>query len=82
MRKDDTQTTVQSVKGDVVAVRELIEQPEHAVHFDPLCKSEFPQTSIAGEQCPLSGLSDGESKSVRGRKARVLAPNSGRPGKL
>jgi hypothetical protein len=36
MRKDHTQSVMQSFKDNVIAVRKLVEQPEHAVHLDPL----------------------------------------------
>jgi hypothetical protein len=53
-----------SVKGNVIAIGKLIEQPKRTMHLDPLRQREFAQTSVASEQCPLTGFSDGEGERI------------------
>jgi hypothetical protein len=49
MREEDAQSVVQSIEGNVIAVCKLVEQPEHAMHFDPFGQSELAQTFITSE---------------------------------
>lgn len=82
MREDGAEAIMQSVNGDVIPFRKLIEQPEHPVHFDPFGNGELAQASIACEQSPLAGFRDGEGECIRGRETCILAQNGGRPTKL
>jgi hypothetical protein len=64
MRKEGAQPLAQSVKGDMVAIGELVEQPKRAMHLDLFLHCEFPQSSVASGQCALTGLGDGEGESA------------------
>lgn len=54
MSGDRAQAHPQPVQPDVVAIRELIEQPKDAMYVETLGDSEFTKAAVAGEQCPLS----------------------------
>lgn len=68
---------MQAVKANVVAVRELIEQPEDSVHVNLLGNRKLTKCAIAGQKPPSAGFSDGERKSVRNRKPSILAIDDG-----
>jgi hypothetical protein len=82
MRKEGAEPFVQPVKGDMVSIGELVEQPKHAMHLDLLLQCEFPQSAVASEQCPSARFSNCEGERVWDRKTCVLASNGGRSGKL
>jgi hypothetical protein len=82
MSEDSTQAIMQSIKTNMIAVGELVKQPEHTMHFDPFGKCEFAQASIPGEQGPLSGFSNCEGEGIRSREIRPLPPNGCCPDKL
>ena len=49
MGEQAAQAPMQAIKGYMIAVRELIEEPENAVHIDLLGDCQFASCAISGQ---------------------------------
>ena len=70
---------MQEIKVYVSPVRQLIEDPENAMHIDLLSRGEFPQRAVTGQQSPAARFGNRKRKGVGGRKLDMLTIYNRRP---
>lgn len=63
---------MQATKVDMSSVRQLIEDPENAVHIKLLGRGEFSQRAVPRQQSPAARLGDRKRKGVGGRELDML----------
>ena len=66
---------MQPVESDVIAIGELIEDPEDTVHFKSHGSGQLAKPSVAGQKGPFSRLCDSKCKCVGGGQIRALPPD-------
>lgn len=73
---------MQAIEAYMIAIRELIDQPEDTVHIEPFSESKRAQGAITRQQSPPTRFSYGERKCVWNRELGVLPVDSGCTPKL
>ena len=62
MCRDRCQSRMQSVEADMIAIGELIEDPQYTVHFKSDGSGQLAKPSVAGQKGPLPRLCDSKGK--------------------
>lgn len=77
MRGQLSETIAQASHVDVIAVFELIEHPQDAVHHDLLRIGEIAERAVPRQKPPSTRGRDGECESVRSRQPFMLSTDDG-----